>query len=194
MTALHPTRRRLLSAVAGGAAATLAGCSSAVTDTTTKTAGDARRPLTEAITEFDVHRLRADTDSEFVGLRKDGRGHGGPTFVFDTDDADALTFDPRPDGAAAAERFVESTDFEESMVFVFENGVGDCYRTRLAYVHLKEDDIAVSGCRQLRDATVPCRAKERVYEALFVRLPNVYDEPPSGHSTTMRGSCEGVDV
>lgn len=195
MSALHPTRRRLLGGIVSGVTAALAGCTSESSDRTV--IEDERHdplsgPPPEATTDFEVRSLRAPTREPFVrfGSEEPERPRRrSRRFVLDDEEAATLEFDGEHPDADAVRSFVDATDYERASVAVHQRPIDACYTRRVEYVTARPDRYYVQFCRELKDATTACAADEREMEALFIRVPHAYDGSPSSSGSGEGSQC-----
>ena len=187
MSALHLTRRDLLSASAV-AVAGIAGCSDS--NEPADTPQDSRSgPPDGAVTDLDTVSVRRDRPDPFVSL--DGEKEE-MLYLVESADEDALTFDPEPPKTGKARELVEETNFETHAVGVFQERIGACRRRHTEYVIPKKDDINADFCNILRDATVACESDGMDMVATFVRFPYTSDEPPWSTTYGSGSSCESA--
>lgn len=199
MPALHATRRHLLSGIAAGMVAPLAGCAAGEADDV-DVRDEIRDPGSElpdgATTDIEIRSLRAPAEEPFVRVADEDEPeeegpsrHRAQAFVLDDGDAAALRIDGDHDAAEEILRFVEATDFESASVVVHQRGIEACYERRVEYVELEPDRYRVQFCRQLKDATEHCEADATEIEAVFLRVPQPYDEEPSRRGSGERSAC-----
>lgn len=204
MSALHPTRRRLLSGITAGAVSVLAGCLGNFSDETAveEEVDDAiGSPPPEATTDFQVRSLRTPVDEPFVGFGADdtddvdderSRRHRHREFVLSEEQAAAIEFDAvdvDPEARTDVRSFLEETDYETASVVVHQRPIEACYTRRIQYVTVREDRYYIRFCRRLKPAMTPCEADETELEALFVRVPYAYETPPSSRGSGERSQC-----
>lgn len=199
MSALHPTRRRLLSGIAAGAGAALAGCAGVSTDETTvqDEPHDPRAgPPPGATTDFEVRTLRAPVEEPFVRFADEdaeSQRRRNRQFVVDDGTAAAARFEAELEDEDVDElrSFLEETDYGNESIVVHQRSIDDCYERRVEYVIADPDRYRVQFCRELKDATTPCVAGKTGMEALFVRIPRAYDSSPSRRGSGERSRCHG---
>lgn len=186
VTALHRTRRQLLSAAGAGFAAALAGCSR---ETTSVSESESERrtpregPPPGATTDFEARSLRAPVEEVFVRLgseEDEASDRHAVLFVLGETDATNLRFEGDVDPADVDDvrAFAEATDFENASLVVIQRPIGDCYERRTEYVELEDGGFSARFCRVLRDATTRCDADERTMEATLLRVPHAYEDEP----------------
>lgn len=214
MSALQPTRRRLLSGILTGAVGLLAGCSGDSTHSATtegRAHGPGLAPPPEATLDFEVRSVRLPTDEPFVRFSEDDEDAEddegdaprarGRQLVHQDDQASALRFDTDRDGVDPADvdeealedvrSFVESTDYETASVIVYQRPIQACYRRHLRYVVVQPDRYYLQFCRELLDATTHCEVDRREMDAQFARVPRAYESPPSSHGAGESAQCRG---
>lgn len=196
MSALHPTRRRLLSGIGTGLAGVLTGCAGESTSSTTnekEVHGSFAEPPSEAILDFEVQSLRVPTPEPFVSVATQ---RGTPTprprgrqLIHENEQATALQFDTEHDDIDAVRSFVETTNYEHASVIVYQRSIDACYERRVEYVTVEPDRYFIQFCRQLRGATTPCEPSKTEMDAQFIRIPQAYDTPPSSQGGGESSGC-----
>lgn len=195
------SRRRFLHSAAGATAILAAGCtgdSGPRPDDAPET--DPRWDEEDYITTFEIseHRLereiaRQERVLEYKESDEDSPP-GGPRwpYVIDEDDVDQLSFRIEPNEVGEAWEFLRQTDYDESSVFIAERRVRGCQRLELMYVERRGgtgDRLAGQFCSVLRDPSVECSEEEMHTQLTLVRVPVVYDDPPSGWGGGGSSSC-----
>ena len=195
MSALHVTRRRLLSCFAAGAGSVLAGCLDESADRSVaddEVHDEVTEPPPEATTDVQVQSLRAPVEEPFVSVGDDDseRPHRGHReFILSDEQADAVEFEIEHDGIETVRSFLGETDYESASVVVHQRSIEACYRRRVEYVTAEEDRYYVRFCRRLKPATTHCDPDRTEMEALFVRVPRAYESTPSSRGRGERSQC-----
>lgn len=206
MSALHPTRRSLLSGIAVGMVGALAGCAGESSSTAEREVGGPYAGLPpDATREFEVRSLRAPISEPFVHVRDETPDQTEATdqgdtkaprlrgrfLIHDAEQANALRFEVDHEDAQSVRSFVEATDFETASVVLYQRSIEECYERHVEYVTVEPDRYFVQFCRRLRDATTRCAADQTVMDAQLIRIPRAYDEPPTSHGSGERSGCHG---
>lgn len=191
MPALRWSRRRLLSAVAVALAA-VAGCANRSGPSDAPRGLDG--PPEGAVTDVEWVSVRHDEPAPFVVLGSEPSGDEGGSihFLLDGADADALSFRGAPAGAGTAREFVRGTDFDAASVIVIEDPVPECFRHHVDYVVPRQGSFDAELCHVLRDADVPCDARDKDMVASFIRVPRAYGGRPDEITYSSGSSCESV--
>lgn len=202
------TRRQVLASAAVGIGTLLAGCVGE--HSTTQEAADRSEPPddADALSDPDYRVLRTDTDRPFVFTSPDDadadaddtdqpderppRGRRDAVFVLDEDAADALHFDPEPDGVDEIRTFVDETDFAEESIVVDQRPVEECYEMEVVYVTAGPDEFRSQFCNRLREPDVACEADRELMQATVIRVPHAYEEEPSSRASGWNSSCSGL--
>jgi len=162
----------------------LAGCGESVTDTATDSAsvpperGDRTIPDHRMVRNADDRpavwfRDEDETTATATGDEPPAYGDGRG-FVAGSADADRLRF-ADVDGAEAARRFVEDTDFDAATVYLLTRPVQECRTLELCNVSWSENDVELDFGSRLRDADVSCRTDARDGVSVLIRIPESLD-------------------
>lgn len=194
MSALHSTRRAVLSGATVAAASLLAGCVGESNDRTADEheISDRGEPPSEATTDFQVRSLRVPTEESIVDFGEDELERPrlrNRMFVLSDEQAASIDFQIEHEDLESIRSFVEGTDYDSASVVVHQRSIDACYTRRVEYVTAQEDRYFVQFCRQLKPATEHCEADETETEALFVRLPRAYESSPSSGGSGERSQC-----
>lgn len=195
MSALHATRRRLLSCLAVGAASVLAGCLDESADRSVvddEVHDEVTEPPPEATTDVQVRSVRAPVEEPFVSFGADDSerpNHGHREFILSDEQAEAVEFEIEHDGIEGARSFLEGTDYGSASIVVHQRPIEACYRRRVEYVTVEEDRYYVRFCRRLKPATTRCDPDRTEMEGLFVRVPRAYESTPSSRGRGERSQC-----
>ncbi|WP_225333105.1 hypothetical protein [Halomicrobium urmianum] len=192
------SRRRALSALAGGLAASVAGCSGSDDGPPSPDHRDRQRTVEdyelEQVRNADAAVLFTEADELPTPVEIDDRRSGRPpgtygsTYVVSADDLADLTFGDVPEADQLRE-FVAATDFESASVYLFSTPVTACHEIRVQSVALDPDgDPDGDFCRATLPADVECGTDDFDTVGLAIRLP-VAQESVSGHSTGTSSSC-----
>jgi hypothetical protein len=191
MTALHLSRRHLLSAGGAALCAGVAGCSDA-TQSRNPPRDASEGPPADAVTDPETVSVRHDRAASFLELDRDDADFSGIIFLIDPADVDSLRFTTEPPGSDQLRRFTRRTDFESASVVVVQRRLGACYRRHTDYVIPREGSFDAEFCHVLRDADVRCEADDRQMVATAIRVPLAYDERPSRVSHGSGSHCESA--
>jgi hypothetical protein len=188
----RPTRRRLLrSAAALVSAGTVAGCGGTAESSGTAVADRDAGPPDDAVTDPASIALRGPRDEPVLGEGADGTDAGIDEWrhdlIADADAAGSLSI-ADVDGADAARRFLDDTDFGSETVYVERHVVGECYDHRLCWIRWTDERIETSYARVLRDADVSCSADRRVGVTHLVRLSAALDPEQVSRFSSRGGS------
>ncbi|WP_226022113.1 hypothetical protein [Halomicrobium salinisoli] len=193
------SRRRALSALAGGLAASVAGCAGSGDDgPPSPDARDRQRTVEdyelERVRSTDAAVLFTQADELPTPVESDDRRSGRPAgthehvYVVSGDDLDDLTFGDVPEAARLRE-FAAATDFESASVYLFSTPVSACHEIRVQSIALRADgDPDGDFCRATLPADVECGTDDFDTVGLAIRLP-VAQESVSGHSAGTSSSC-----
>ena len=195
------SRRRLLrSAAALVGAAAVAGCGGTAESSGTAVAEVGTDPPDDAVTDPESVVLRAPPDEPILREAGDDTDAGSGddesepgvdewrhSLVADAETATSLSVSD-VDGAEAARRFLDDTDFDAETVYAERHVVGECYDQRLCWVRWTEDRVETSYARVLRDADVACSADTRVGVTHLIRLPVALDPDQVSRFSSSGGS------
>lgn len=191
MPSLQLSRRRLLRAGAATLAVGLAGCSEAGGPEDTPRDPQSGPPE-DALTDLTTVSVRRDDPEPFVSLDIEDTSPGNTLFLIESDDREALVFDPEPPGTTEARALIEGTDFENQTVAIVQQDLSACYRRYAEYVIPGDGDFEAEFCRILRDADVPCDEDARDMVATFVRVPYSYNARPTSVSYGSGTTCHSA--
>ncbi len=192
------SRRRALSALAGGLAASVAGCAGSGDGPPSPDVHARQRP----VEDYELGRVRnaaaavlfTRADEPPTPVESDDRRSGRPAgtyehvYLVSGDDLDDLTFGDVPEARRLRE-FAAATDFESASVYLFSTPVTTCHEIRVQSVALDPDgDPDGDFCRATLPADVECGTDDFETVSLAIRLP-VAPESVSGHSAGMSSSC-----
>ena len=193
-----PTRRRLLRAAAAlvGAGA-LAGCGGSASSSSSASNAPNANPPDDALTDPSTVALRAPADVTMLRDGETGTDASGEIrtdewqhdLVADADTAASVSI-ADVDGAEAARRFLDDTDFETETVYIERHVVGECYEQRLCWIRWTDEEVETSYARILRPAEVSCSADDRTGVTYLIRLPAALDPDSVSHFSS--GSSSGV--
>lgn len=176
------SRRQTLSALAGVAAAAIAGCQ-----------GDASsepvRSRERRIENYDVEEVRnADGAVLFHrGEEPAGERPGGRHHLTDESELAELTFTDVPE-AESLRSFAADTDFESESVALYSRRVPECYDHRLQFVEVDANGPSAHFCRSLRPVDAACRTDAHDTVGFAIRLPFPGDRY-SGMGGGMSSTC-----
>lgn len=183
------SRRRALHALATGATAALAGCSSESGFSQESTPGRNRRT---PVTDYTSRTVRdQDGDAIFwTGERPTNsrRARRDQEYLTSADEVSKVHFAPDSEAAADLRQFVEATDFETQSVSLRTTGIPECYTLRLLSVAREPDGYTTSYCYEPRPADVACAAEVHDTVAIAIRLPFAGDEFNS-HGSSWSRAC-----
>jgi hypothetical protein len=132
-------------------------------------------------------KLRSDVDRPPVWLSEPGDDDSErPTPEHDSFHADSIIVDgeSRADrvgiadvsGADDDRSFLAEPDFDTETVYVETIRVQECFRIQLCRISWASDEIHTNYGRTLRPYDEQCGVEERVYVAVFIRIPDALEE------------------
>jgi len=193
-----PDRRRFLSICAGAFAVSTAGClgddSTSDDSPTGPDPEDVIAELSTYTTRLEVDLERHESAFEFDEDALDDEGPRSPRlpYVITDEQAEALVVEPEPDDIEELRSFLHETDFDEETVIVEERSVDGCHEAIVTHVrHRNGSGFSTQFCTTPRDPSVECSVEETHRQLTLVRVPESYDQVPSGSG---RGSSSGCGL
>lgn len=190
------TRRRALHGLAA-IAATLAGCNGSDSDSFSDPppAG----PPENVVKDPPHYTLRnpepeppvliqpPETTTDGMGGSRRPRRDG---LVATAETADRITFVDGLDGADAARKFVEATDFSSETLLLEPRTIDECFHNKLCYVTWSSFEYRTWYARLYRDADVACETDANDFVTFLIRIPDTLDPQnynSHGSGTSTRG-------
>lgn len=184
-----PSRRTLLSTVAGVGSAALAGCS----ELTRRPIGSLPAPPPEPVDDITATKVRSDTVVTLFGdvdLAGENQGSAAEV-VTGQSDLSELEFHTEHPAGVELEDFTAETDFDSRSVYLFQARVQACEAFHLTAVTYADGDLNVEFCRGRRPADVACSLDGEGTVGFAIRLPFA-DIDVSTLGLGIKTGCEGV--